>query len=392
MTNNERWLLPDGMEELLPAQAEQIEFLRRSILRFYQRWGYRYVMTPLVEHFESLLVGTGNDVGEHTFKLVDEMTGRLLGVRADITPQVSRIDVHRLKQDGPSRLCYAGPVLLTKPRELGGSRNPIQIGAELYGHEGIESDIEILELMVTSLYKANMEKVHVDLGHVGIFKSLIGHFSLDAEIESLLFDALQRKAAPEISEILAQASEQCKQAFNALLSLHGEESLFLTAREQLSGINESVSKAVDELENIYNGLVKRCPEISVHFDLAELRGYRYHTGIVFAAYVPGYWQAIAQGGRYDDVGKVFGRARPATGYSMDLRAICDLLPDFVDDSNPIFAPADDDVELEKVIHDLRENGENVIRELPGQAGDAKQTGCKRILVKKNSQWLVESLG
>ena len=391
MTNKERWLLPDGIEELLPAQAEQIEFLRRSILRFYQRWGYRYVMTPLVEHFESLLVGTGNDVGEHTFKLVDEMTGRLLGVRADITPQVSRIDVHRLKQDGPSRLCYAGPVLLTKPRELGGSRNPIQIGAELYGHAGIESDIEILELMVTSLYKTNMEKVHVDLGHVGIFKSLISHFSLDSETESLLFDALQRKAAPEISEILASASGQCQQAFSALLNLHGEESIFVSAREQLAGLNDSVLQVIDELENIYKGLKKRCPDISVHLDLSELRGYRYHTGVVFAAYVPGYWQAIAQGGRYDDVGKVFGRARPATGYSMDLRAICDLLPDFVDDSNPIFAPADDDAALEKVINDLRESGENVIRELPGQAGDAKQAGCQRILAKKNNQWLVEDL-
>ncbi|MDX1812392.1 MAG: ATP phosphoribosyltransferase regulatory subunit, partial [Gammaproteobacteria bacterium] len=161
MTNNERWLLPDGMEELLPERAEQIEFLRRSILKLYQRWGYRYVMTPLVEHFESLMVGTGNDVGEYTFKLVDEMTGRLLGVRADITPQVSRIDGHRMKQEGPSRLCYAGPVLLTRPRELGGSRNPIQIGAELYGHAGIESDIEILQLMVASLRKSNLPKVHL---------------------------------------------------------------------------------------------------------------------------------------------------------------------------------------------------------------------------------------
>lgn len=393
MTNNERWLLPDGMEELLPAQAEQIEFLRRSILKLYQRWGYRYVMTPLVEHFESLLVGTGNDVGEDTFKLVDEMTGRLLGVRADITPQVSRIDVHRLKQDGPTRLCYAGPVLLTKPRELGGSRNPIQIGAELYGHAGIESDIEILELMVSSLYKANMDKVHLDLGHVGIFKSLIRHFALDADVENQLFDALQRKAAPEISQILASSgNEQCQKAFSDLLGLHGDESIFASARALLSDVNDAVLKAIDELENIYLGLVKRCPGISVHIDLAELRGYSYHTGVVFAAYVPGYWQAIAQGGRYDEVGKVFGRARPATGYSMDLRAICELLPDFVDDSNPIYAPAVGDEALEKTIHTLRENGECVIRELPGQVGGAAQSGCQRVLASKNGQWVVEALG
>jgi len=391
MSNNERWLLPDGIEELLPAQAEQIEFLRRSILKLYQRWGYHYVMTPLVEHFESLLVGTGNDVGQHTAKLVDELTGRLLGVRADITPQVSRIDGHRLKQDGPSRLCYAGPVLLTKPRELGGSRNPIQIGAELYGHAGIESDIEILDLMLTSLHKAKMQNVHLDLGHVGIFRSLVSHFTLDKASETTLFDALQRKAAPEISEILQDASPHCQQAFTELLELHGDETIFSTARKKLAAIAPSVAQAIDELHNIYQGLIKRRPDISVHFDLSELRGYRYHTGVVFAAYVPGYWQAIAQGGRYDDVGKVFGRARPATGYSMDLRAICNLLPDFVDDSNPIFAPAGDDPLLEKVVRELREQGECVVRELPGQVTNAVQTGCQRVLVNKVDKWVVENL-
>ncbi len=395
MTNNERWLLPDGMEELLPAQAEQIEFLRRSILKLYQRWGYRYVLTPLVEHFDSLIVGAGNDMGQHTFKLVDEMTGRLLGVRADITPQVSRIDAHRLQQDGPSRLCYAGPVLLTRPRELGGSRNPMQIGAELYGHAGIESDIEILELMLTSLHKASLKNVHLDLGHVGIFKSLVSHFGLDETIEKQLFDALQRKASPELAQILVgQKDKHCIAAFHALLELHGDETVFAAAREKLSGISDAVLTAVTELENIYRGLIKRHANIAVHIDLAELRGYRYHTGVVFAAYVPGYWQAIAQGGRYDEVGKVFGRARPATGYSMDLRAICQLLEDFVNDTNPIFAPAMQDEALEATIHTLRESGECVIRELPSQLGQragAVQAGCQRILVQKNNQWLVEEL-
>lgn len=392
MTNNERWLLPDGLEELLPAQAEQIEFLRRSILKLYQRWGYRYVMTPLVEHFDSLIVGTGNDVGQHTFKLVDEMTGRLLGVRADITPQVARIDAHRLVHDGPSRLCYAGPVLLTKPRELGGSRNPIQIGAELYGHAGVESDVEILDLMLSSLRKAQMRSIHLDLGHVGIFKALVTHYELDEAIESQLFDALQRKASPDLSQILDSVNDKgCEAVFSELLQLHGDQSVFTEAREKLFGISEAVTNAINELEQIYQGLNKRHADVNIHIDLAELRGYRYHTGVVFAAYVPGYWQAIAQGGRYDEVGRVFGRARPATGYSMDLRAICELLPDYSDDSDPIFAPAEDDESLDETIRTLREEGQVVICELPGIPRETQTQACQRQLVKKNNQWIIESL-
>ncbi|MDH5257406.1 MAG: ATP phosphoribosyltransferase regulatory subunit [Gammaproteobacteria bacterium] len=392
MSDTERWLLPEGMEELLPEQAEQIEFLRRSILKLYQRWGYRYVMTPLVEHLESLQVGTGNDIGKHTFKLIDEMTGRLLGVRADITPQVSRIDAHRLKQEGPSRLCYAGPVLLTRPRELGGSRNPVQIGAELYGHSGTESDIEILELMLSSLERTGLGEVSLDLGHVGIFRGLISQYEIDEDLEANLFDALQRKARPEIEELLAnELNPSCRNAFVSLVSLNGGEETIAEARAVLGEVSVDVDSALTALEKIYTGLKVRCPKVSIHFDLAELRGYQYHTGAVFAAYVPGYWQAIAQGGRYDDVGKVFGRARPATGFSMDLRAICNLLPAFDEDAHGIYAPSENNAALEQKIHDLRNAGECVVRELPSQSGTAKQMGCNRILVQRNSEWIIEEL-
>lgn len=396
MSDTERWLLPEGMEELLPEQAEKIEFLRRSLLKLYQRWGYRFVMTPLVEHLESLQVGTGNEIGSHTFKLIDEMSGRLLGVRADITPQVSRIDAHRLKHEGPSRLCYAGHVLLTKPRELGGSRNPVQIGAELYGHDGKESDIEILELMLSSLDRTGLKEISLDLGHVGIFRGLINQYEIDEDLEAKLFDALQRKAKPEIEEMLeGELNTACVTAFVALVDLNGDDSTIAEARSVLGNINADVDSALTALAEIITGLRARCPEVSLHVDLAELRGYQYHTGAVFAAYVPGYWQAIAQGGRYDEVGKVFGRARPATGFSMDLRAICNMLPEFHEDANSIYAPSENDALLEQKIHDLREAGECVIRELPlspGQtASSAQQLGCNRILTKTDAQWVVEAL-
>ncbi|MDH3325924.1 MAG: ATP phosphoribosyltransferase regulatory subunit [Gammaproteobacteria bacterium] len=392
MSDTERWLLPEGMEELLPEQAEQIEFLRRSILKLYQRWGYRYVMTPLVEYFESLQVGTGNDIGKHTFKLIDEMTGRLLGVRADITPQVSRLDAHRMKQEAPSRLCYAGPVLLTKPRELGGSRNPVQIGAELYGHGGKESDIEILELMLSALERTGLKEVSLDLGHVGIFRGLVSQYEIDDALEARLFDALQRKARPEIEDLLdEELNPACKNAFVALVNLNGDASILKEARAVLGNVSADVELALIALEDIYEGLKARCPDVVIHFDLAELRGYQYHTGAVFAAYVPGYWQAIAQGGRYNDVGKAFGRARPATGYSMDLRAICNLLPAFNSDVNGIYAPCGNDVTLEQKIHELRNAGECVIRELPAQSGTAQQMGCSRVLVKRDAQWIVDAL-
>ena len=391
MKETERWLLPEGIDELLPEQAEQIEFLRRSILKLYQRWGYRFVMTPMIENLDSLLVGTGNDLDQRTFKLTDEMNGRLLGVRADITPQVSRIDAHRLNNEGPSRLCYAGDVLLTHPRELGGSRNPIQIGAELYGHGGIESDIEILELMLSSLKKSKLHVNSLDLGHVGIFRELVKQFEIDESLEAKLFNALQRKAKTDIRDLLVSEASVCQAMFDALIELNGGNEIFEQAKARLADANQQVFNALQELEDIYNGLKKRCPDVPVHFDLAELRGYEYHTGLVFAAYVPDYWQAIAQGGRYDEVGKVFGRARSATGYSMDLRAVCELLTPYKSATNNIFASADNDADLENKIRELRESGEGVIRELPGQNGNAKDCDCDRVLVKKDNQWQVQPL-
>lgn len=391
MNKTDRWLLPEGIEEVLPEQAKRLEQLRRKLLDSYESWGYDLVIPPFIEYLESLLTGTGNDLDLQTFKLTDQLTGRLMGVRADMTPQVARIDAHQLNRETPTRLCYIGTVLHTRTDGFAGSRSPLQVGAELYGHAGIESDVEVISLMLETLSMSGVTTPFVDLGHVGIYRELVKQAGLNEEQEATLFDSLQRKANPEISDYLKEWKLDSKiaDALAALTSLNGDESVLSEAKKVLKSTGKGVLNALEELSNIAASLKKRLPEVEVHFDLAELRGYHYHTGTVFAAYVAGLGQAVAQGGRYDDIGEVFGRARPATGFSTDLKTLLSLSTHKNNQIAAIYAPADNDASLQKTISELRQQGEKVICALPGQTGKAKDMGCDRELVKDGPAWKVK---
>lgn len=391
MNKTDRWLLPEGIEEVLPKEAKRLEQLRRTLLDTYESWGYDLVIPPFIEYLESLLTGTGNDLDLQTFKLTDQLTGRLMGIRADMTPQVARIDAHQLNQDTPTRLCYIGTVLHTRTDGFAGSRSPLQVGAELYGHAGIESDVEVMSLMLETLSLSGVETPFIDLGHVGIYRELVKQAGLNKEQEATLFDSLQRKANTEIVGHLKEwkLDKDITTAIAALTSLNGDESVLTEAKTILSKAGKGVLNALEELTNIATLLKQRIPGLKVNYDLAELRGYHYHTGMVFAAYVEGRGQAVAQGGRYDDIGEVFGRARPATGFSTDLKTLLSLSSHKNNQVAGIYAPADNDVELQKTISELRHKGEKVICALPSQIGNAKSMGCDRELVKTSSTWKVK---
>lgn len=395
MRAKDRWLLPEGIEEVLPPQAEHLERLRRRLLDLYRSWGYELVMPPFIEYLESLLTGTGTDLDLQTFKLTDQLTGRLMGVRADMTPQVARIDAHQLKRDVPVRLCYLGTVLRTRPEGFAGSRGPLQVGAELFGHAGIESDMEVLCLMLETLKVTGIENTHVDLGHVGIYRGLAREAGLETGQEAALFDALQRKAKPEIEELLAQCRVAADHAgmLEALVDLNGGAEVLGEARQLMRGAGASVQEALDYLDGVAQVVQRRLPDVPLYFDLAELRGYHYQTGVVFAAFLPGHGQEIARGGRYDDIGRVFGRARPATGFSADLKTLIALGRDGTCETGTggIFAPASDDAGLHVLVRELRAKGERVIFALPGQAGGAREMGCDRVLVeRRGAGWVVVS--
>jgi ATP phosphoribosyltransferase regulatory subunit len=381
--------LPEGIDELLPAQARPLERLRRALLDTYTTWGYQMVVTPFIEFLESLLTGTGRDLDLQTFKLTDQVSGRLLGVRADITPQAARIDAHRLRHEAPTRLCYIGSVLRTRADGFSGSRSPLQIGAELYGHAGVESDVEIVCLMMETLRVAGLDDIYLDLGHVGIFRALAEAAGLDAGQEAELFEALQRKAAAEIGELLDgfSLSQHMRRMLSALVELNGDEEVLPRARELLAGAPPAVAAAIDYVEAVATQLKLVLPELPVHFDLAELRAYHYQTGVVFAAFVPGEGQEVARGGRYDHIGEVFGRARPATGFSADLKTLMRLgMTRREPLAGAVLAPSELDPGLMRKIAELRAGGTVVIRALPGQAGDPAQMGCAHRLEKQGGQW------
>src|SRR3990172_5224690 len=305
MPDKDRWLLPEGIEDILPPQAERLEWLRRDLLDLFHGWGYELVIPPLVEYLESLLTGTGNDLNLQTFKITDQLTGRLMGVRADMTPQVARIDAHRLQRNTPTRLCYLGTVLHTRPDGFSRSRNPLQVGAELYGHAGIESDSEILTLMLEVLRLVGIPEVHIDLGHVGIFRGLAHAAGLTSAQEATLFEALQRKAKAEIEDLLAGLTinaEQRRQLIS-LVDLNGGDEVLAEASKSLAKAGDEVKNALANLQSIATAARRQAPEIPLYFDLAELRGYHYYTGVVFAAFVPGHGQAVGPGGRYHGIGR-----------------------------------------------------------------------------------------
>jgi len=392
MKNQNSWILPEGIEEILPPRAEQLDKLCRDIIDLYASWGYQLVIPPMIEYMDSLLTGTGKDLDLQIFKLTDQMSGRLMGVRADTTPQVARIDAHNLKRDVPTRLCYLGTVLHTRPEDTGGNRSPLQVGAELYGHKGLESDAEILCLMIETLNEAGVEKIHLDLGHVGIYNNLVQMATLDEELEAELFDALQRKAMPELDDMISAGtlSDEAGQMFKALITSNGSIDDFKEARVFFDSINSEIKDCLDELQSIIELVGKRMPEVTLDFDLSELRGYHYHTGIVFTAYVPGHGQGIAFGGRYDDIGSAFGRARPATGFSTDIKTLLGLGKLALDNRMGIYAPCSDEPGQLEAINNLRTQGEIVICELPGQGNTPEDMGCDRQLEYQDGQWTVVS--
>jgi ATP phosphoribosyltransferase regulatory subunit len=395
MSTSDQWLLPEGIEEILPPHAWRLECASRELLDLYASWGYALIIPPLIEYLESLLTGTGHDLDLQTFKLTDQLNGRMMGVRADMTPQAARIDAHPLQRETPSRLCYLGTVLHTRPDGFAGTRCPMQLGAELFGHAGIESDVEILSLVLETLALMGISDVHMDLGHVGIFRGLAREAGLDERTENDLFDALQRKAVPEIGELLAARVPDASQRrrLSDLAELNGGWEVLDAARERLAGAGAGVMAALDNLCAIAAALKPRAGGVPVFFDLAELRAYNYQSGMVFAMFVPGRGQEIARGGRYDNIGQVFGRARPATGFSTDLRTLMDLSPrDFGAPRAAILAPADKDPALLAAVRELRASGERVIFALPGQRGGPVEMGCDRVLARERDAWRVRSAG
>lgn len=386
--NTNRWMLPDGVSELLPAEAAAVERMRRQILDLYASWGYELVEPPLVEYLESLLTGMGRELDIQTFKLVDQHNGRSMGIRADITPQVARIDAHRLNRDVPTRLCYIGPVLHARGDEFGGNRNPLQVGAELYGHTGIESDLESIELLLATLAAAGLQDIYLDLGHVGIFHGLAAYAGLAEPVTSELFAMLQRKSSPEIDEFVAALgiASGHRELLSQLIFLHGSVDVLQEARERFADTSDTVLAALDYLAEVGDKVAKRYPRLTVHYDLAEFRAYDYQTGLVFAAYREGYGQEIARGGRYDDLGEVFGVARAATGFSTDLMLLAEVGQP--QRQERIYAAHDGGPELDAAVLALREQGRCVVRELPGQRGGAAEMSCDFVLFHQDGQWQV----
>ncbi len=394
------WLLPDGINESLPDEAEKLEALRRHLVDLYATWGYRLVMPPMVEYMESLRAGMGTQLDLQTFKITDQLTGRLMGVRADITPQVARMDAHHLSKGDENaavnRLCYMGTVLRTRSEEQGGSRSPVQVGAEIFGHAGLESDFEIISLMLETLHSLDVSDLVLDLGHVGIATGLAEHVSMNELQREDYFDMLARKSLPEIKKWVVDQNfsvADCEM-LNALPLLSGSAEIITTAQNKLKNAGKVVSDALQHLQNISELINSNFPQVQTHIDLAEMRGYAYHTGIMYTVYKPGRGRSIAHGGRYDGIGKAFGNARPAIGFSTDLRTLANLSFETTElvnslGVNGILAPYSMDKDLDDVIAKLRERGEQVIRQLDKETVHTPlQQGCNRIIVKESDEWIV----
>jgi ATP phosphoribosyltransferase regulatory subunit len=381
------WLLPEYIQDMLPEEAWRIERMRGTVLELLRGSGYQLVSPPLLEYTDSLLVLGGHDMDLRTFKLVDQLSGRTLGVRADITPQVARIDAHLLNKQGVARLCYAGSVLHTQPAGLMRTREPLQVGAELYGHSGLDSDLEVQRLMLQALALLGIDSLHLDLGHVAVFRALARHAEIDDALEAELFNALQGKDTPTLHGLVGGLPEAVRASLLALPQLYGGVEVIARARVTLPDW-PGVMAALEELEKAAASLQPLAQSIGI--DLAELRGYHYHSGMVFAAYHPGSHDAIALGGRYDDVGKSFGRARPATGFSMDLRQLHGLLK-AQPQPRAILAPHGEDAALQDKIAQLRAEGQAVVVDLLGDPAHRSELECDRELVLRDGAWTVVDL-
>ena len=383
-----RWLLPEDIADVLPAEARKVESLRRAILDLYQSYGYELVAPPILEFLDSLLTGTGSDLNLQTFKLVDQLSGRTLGLRADMTPQVARIDAHLLNRAGVTRLCYAGSVAHARTPVGSSAREELQLGAEIYGCATWEADLEAITLLLKTLSVAGLENVYLDLSHAGILAGILDGQNLDKATVEALYSLLQSKDRPRLSQWATCLPAKVSEALMALTELNGPCSEVLAKAKKVLPKHAAVDQALADLERLVSAAAKLSANLELSIDLADLRGYQYHSGVMFAAYVDQLPQPIARGGRYDHVGQAFGRPRPATGFSLDLLTLANLSPLNVR-KLAILAPWIDDAELSKVIATLRSQGEVVIQVLAGTTVEAAEYQCDRELVKQGSSWEVK---
>jgi ATP phosphoribosyltransferase regulatory subunit len=384
-----RWLLPENIADILPSEARKIEDLRRILLDRFQAYGYELVMPPMLEYLDSLLTGSGQDLNLKTFKLVDQISGRTLGLRADMTPQVARIDAHLLNRQGVARLCYAGSILHTRAAAGSSSREQLQLGAEIYGHAGWEADLEIQALLNDVLNLSQVGEITLDMSHAGLLTAILGDFSPQSESLEALYAALQTKDLPGLNQVLSDWPSEVKSAVLALANLSGLPKKVLDQARTNLPKTTAVKAALDELERLCAAIAELPNSPQLNLDLADLRGYQYHSGVMFAAYVEGLPVAIARGGRYDMVGKAFGRSRPATGFSLDIMTLARISKK---DSRKtaILAPWANDPKLSQEIAQLRSQGQVVIQLLPGHEQDGDEFHCDRELVNQKGAWVIKT--
>ena len=384
-----RWLLPENISDILPSEARKIEDLRRILLDRFQAYGYELVMPPMLEYLDSLLTGSGQDLNLKTFKLVDQISGRTLGLRADMTPQVARIDAHLLNRKGVTRLCYAGSILHTRAAAGSSSREQLQLGAEIYGHAGWEADLEIQALLNDVLNLSQVGEITLDMSHAGLLMAILGDFAPQSESLDALYSALQTKDLPGLNQVLKDWPSEVKSAVLALANLSGSPEKVLTQARQNLPKTAAVKTALEELERLCAAVADLPNSPQLNLDLSDLKGYQYHSGVMFAAYVEGLPVAIARGGRYDMVGKAFGRSRPATGFSLDIMTLARMSKK---DSRKtaILAPWSNDQTLSQEIAQLRSQGQVVIQLLPGHDQDGDEFHCDRELVNQKGAWVVKT--
>jgi ATP phosphoribosyltransferase regulatory subunit len=383
------WLLPEHIADVLPAQARRIEELRRALLDRARVYGFELVMPPLLEHIESLLTGTGRELDLKTFKLVDQLSGRTLGLRADTTPQAARIDAHLLNREGVTRLCYCGPVLHTRPAGQSATREPLQFGAEIFGHAGLEADLEAAELALDGLAAASVKDLLIDLADARVLRGVLAGVPMDAAQLQDIVQALSDKDAPTLAALTAQAPAETRDALLALLRLYGGDEVLAAARDILPA-RPLVREALDQLAWLASHLKAAYPQLRVGFDLSDMSGYAYYSGLRFAIYGAGCSDALARGGRYDEVGAVFGRNRPAVGFSLDLKTLAEVAGPS-DSPAAIRAPWSEDPALRATLRRLREAGETVLAVLPGHEPEAQAFACDRELVQVSGQWVLRAL-
>ena len=383
-----RWLLPEDIADVLPAEARKVESLRRAVLDLYQSYGYELVAPPILEFLDSLLTGTGSDLNLQTFKLVDQLSGRTLGLRADMTPQVARIDAHLLNRAGVTRLCYAGSVAHARTPVGSSAREELQLGAEIYGCATWEADLEAITLLLKTLSVAALDKVYLDLSHAGILAGILDGLNLDRIIVEGLYGLLQSKDRPRLSQWATCLPAKVAEALMALTELNGPCAEVLAKAKKVLPKHAAIDQALADLDRLVSAAAKLSTNLELSIDLADLRGYQYHSGVMFAAYVDQLPQPIARGGRYDHVGQAFGRPRPATGFSLDLLTLANLSPLKVR-KQAILAPWIDDAELSKAIAALRSKGEVVIQIPAGTTAETAEYECDRELVQQGSSWEVK---